>query len=270
MNILHFFFPSRSKANSSSNNHATRLRWQMVILILPPKTSEIPIKSSDTTFAAAGPSPQSDEVGDEAEQGELAVTYDVVELQGTLAVPDDMRRAPSSHDDAPPFSSALDALEPNDNDFIELGHISRNPPQGKKCVLHIKTLAVEGEVAPCKRPMLILRKIKLPPPPPPSVGSTSTKKRSRDDDDGDHHRGEEGALATAAAESQAAPYIELFSDWCERVPDLRQAAWEDLQRACAANATTSGEELAYAYEVVGFAKNTFLFKSKPARIFGQQ
>lgn len=167
---------------------------------------------------------------------------DIVELQGTLSVPEHLQAqaAGSSDDDTGEGSSAARSSGRE----LFLGTIER---QGaKKATLNIGTLVVEGEVNPYKKKILILRRIA------PSAAGT---KRPRED--GDSEMLQQPAEATITYPEEPI----TLADWLATGDN--DARVTEAARVAIENAADRTRE----YEVAGVAVNHFLFKAKPARIF---
>ncbi|CUI15048.1 Hypothetical protein, putative [Bodo saltans] len=165
---------------------------------------------------------------------------DIIELQGTLSVPDHLRQ--QQHADDSSSSSE-----------VFLGTVERQG--GKKVTLNIGTLVVEGEINPYKKKMLILQRVDREPQVCASTSSTSeNRKRCREDIHGEEE--DPNKLDYPSEPMLLGEWLSL-GDNEERVARAAQAA------IIAAAETTSKRE----YKVVGVATNHYLFKSKPSRVF---
>jgi hypothetical protein len=170
---------------------------------------------------------------------------DIIELQGTLSVPDHLREATRSS------SSSHETSNKND---VFLGTIERQG--GKKVTLNIGTLVVEGEVNPYKKKVLLLRRVDAEG----DEQSTSVESRKRPRDERDNSQLEVEA-ASSNIQYPEAPM--LLEDWLA-IGDNEERMARAAHEAVVAAATASGKP---EYKVVGVAVNHYLFKSKPSRIF---
>lgn len=169
---------------------------------------------------------------------------EIIELQGTLAIPDHLR---SSSDDSSVAASASSR-------DVYLGTVEKQG--GKKATLNIGTLVVEGEVNPFKKKVLILRRcdngVVVEPKDDRPAAQSALRKRPRSES-----LRAESTLSTAAQDGPM-----LLEEWLS-VQDNEVNVARSVQEMIVEAAEAGGKE----YKVVGVAKQHYLFKGKPTRIF---
>ncbi len=152
----------------------------------------------------------------------------LVEMQGTLAIAKDSE---------------------GESGTVEIGSLNQDPAKPKKCALHIGTQVCEGDVSQLKRPILVVKRIPAERLQLPVKRIREKQQNCRVEKDDPSCDGSRPSAASSCAQ--------LFEDWMMS---------DEGQRQCNP-AADDGERDPPAYEIVGVARQQFLFSGKPMRIF---